>query len=1486
MQSENNPKPVNSGIANTASEESLDVTLDWLLDQDLAEPDETLFAVDTEQFIDQELSETEAAMAARPMFGGNQQADSLEGFVEEEIVLSSVGETSDIYQAPEEPKAHRGQLDTVAVVINPNAQAKTSSPSLELDEGLDILGLDDNDDIGDKPLVIKRSARSVNPTTPRSNVPVQTGEAEEKSAVNEDQADIPVPLNASANATTEAVEQQNEDIAIEADDREVSGELTMAEALHLDAVVTGPSDDAYMTETTEIASLDLAAQAAELTSEALEPEQANVGDESGATDVSEGKIAEETALPPAAEAADPTLIENTNPLGSEQEDDVLAYVASQPLPSDEAEFDQFLLRGEHLADIGSDMGELTVQPTEGVAPVDPEVSRDIDYHDDFAASDVFNAEAISAITEVIAAIMEQLTEMAEARLESLSYTSTDLQLDVMLGTDTSSVNECVESGFAPITQIISTLPTAIDNLGQQEIDAIYVRIVNGAGRDSWNDLFDDDFPANPDTEARLLLEQIPQQDNGGPLQESAPLSEESGQSFDPLALESEDQDLKLGFETPPVDQFHESDNFDFLSSEENGQVEALEAELDTVWQDMQADESQREETDTPIEVFDEDLFSPDAMEALDEISGEQPADLDTLFKGLGENPTDIDEVCGIAFDDFEVDNVAPNEPAEPIEQVQEEEALQPVVSSPLPEEPSGPWFMPPGVEFTYASQSTSEVFQDFLDAFIEEGALELEKLEDAISEWEKDVASDEAFAPVSRILHTLKGIAKGVGLHRYGTLIHNFETLLEKMSAPNSAESSSYFRVVNFWLDAALTGFEKIEETRHDITSEVPEAGPAESAVLPVTETQENAQLLSTEASTEPEDVEQPTAPISTSRSNDKRLADEGVKALAAQQTIRMTPDAVDHLMNLTNQAQQLGVRSSQGTVRGKLATAELQGRLSSIRSHIAKIADRSLLNVKAQAGQVVGEMDALEMDQYSELQEAANILREGVEDLGDLIQLCSRQSVMVEALLKQQASVISSLRSSIQGARVIPVSRLMPGLRRIVRTVGAELGKAVNFRVLNEVGSLDRDNFNRCQIILEHMVRNALDHGIESPDERVVAGKQMTGRITVDVSKEGSDYVITLADDGRGIDPDVMREVAFDKGLDLDIANLSDEEAQKLIFHKGFSTAAELSEISGRGVGMDIVFSELQQIGGDIDISSAVGQGTTFRIRVPSNVTVNGALLVNAGTSSYAVPLDGLVAVEHVPTDLFFGSLESAEPLALYGMECEAAYLGTLCGGENIPARKNWGDTVPVIIAGDEDRFMAIAIDGLEQALELVIRSLGNQFSSVPGIAGGATTADGQAVVALDLNALVASVDVDGAGMFQADADRVQENMLVMVVDDSRTQRMVATSQFDALGVETVTAENGLVAIEQLNAAHKLPEVILLDIEMPIKDGIQTLREIRKSAKFGHLPVIMVTSRTGSKHRNLAEQAGCSGFMGKPFNFPLLVQDINRLTGRQLELA
>ena len=317
----------------------------------------------------------------------------------------------------------------------------------------------------------------------------------------------------------------------------------------------------------------------------------------------------------------------------------------------------------------------------------------------------------------------------------------------------------------------------------------------------------------------------------------------------------------------------------------------------------------------------------------------------------------------------------------------------------------------------------------------------------------------------------------------------------------------------------------------------------------------------------------------------------------------------------------------------------------------------------------------------------------------------------------------------------------------------------------------------------------------------------------------------------------------------------------------------------------MDIVMTELQQLGGDIQIQSAIGLGTTFEVRIPSNVSVNGALLVAAAGESYAIPLNGLIAIEQVPVDEFFAAVEQHTSLSVSDMECEPTYLATLCQGVPLPDRGAWNTFVPIIVAGSEDRYMAIAIDNVEEALELVVRSLGSQFSTVPGVAGAATTAEGEAIVALDLNLMVGSAGDDGI-VPVAESQSKATTALALVVDDSRTQRMVATSQLDTVGVETITAENGLVAIDLLNAAHRLPDVILLDVEMPVKDGIQTLREIRKSRRYGHLPVIMVTSRTGAKHRSLASEAGCNAYMGKPFNFAALIKQINELTGCDLQLS
>jgi chemosensory pili system protein ChpA (sensor histidine kinase/response regulator) len=1277
-------------------EEAQDDATQWLLERDLSDPVENLFTVD-DVAIDDTLTEFEAEIAGRPMFRGHGEGDDLSAMLEEEIVVGEVGGESDIYANAELVEQSVPEREAPMTIEHANVHSEAeSAAAASVVDGADILSLDDDDEMGEHFLVLVKSKQE----------PEQAPEPEPE----------PEP---------EAIQTLEPNLDIEFD---LDSELDLGAGLELD-------EELNLDEALDLgAELDLDEEFdfdfdVELNLEPVEDLEVEAGN---STDVAPGPV--------------------------QSVESVIDYVANTPAPVDENAFDQYLLVGQQLAQGDSEPDAFEVERTEGVVNVDPVVESNIDYHEDFHMIEGFNGDTVSAITCVIAQVMEELNASVEQRLKELDVAPELIHVDVMLGNDVESIIECVTDGYAPIVEIRPDLPLALRQLGQTEVDALYVRISHEEIGGNWNTLFRGDF-AIPGS----AVEAAPVE---GP-QEPAP------QPFAALDL----------------------DEFSF-------------------------DESGAAQT----EDFSDQNFG---------------ADLALYSEHSGDDPLSAIDFGAVVDADIS-------------------------------------WCIPDDIRFSESSAEGSELFVDFLDVFMEEAAKELEKLEDAVGSWEGGVENNIP-AAVSHTLHTLKGIAKGVGLQSFGTLVHNYETLLDGMpSLSADGDRAGYFRIVNAWLDAVVRGFDTVESTRGDIDNVLPVANvPAiESRVAEL----EPVAL-------EPAAVSAPVAKEIPRPQSDKQLADEGAKTLASQQSIRMTAEALDNLLNLTNQAQQLGVRSSESTVRSKLAAAESLARLSSVRAHIVKIADRALINVTSRDSRSGSAMDALEMDQYSELQEAANILSESVEDLEDLIRVSSRQVAMAEALMKQQAAVISSLGSSIQAVRVVPVSRLIPGLRRIVRTVGADLGKTVSFKVLNQVGTLDRDNHARCQVILEHMVRNAMDHGIETPEQRKAQDKPAAGCISIDVRKKGADYIITLSDDGRGIDPDLMRETAYNKGLDVDVDALSDEEATRLIFHKGFTTAGTVSEISGRGVGMDIVLNELQQIGGDIEIESTVGRGTSFHIRIPPNVSVNGALLVSTGERSYAIPLDGLIAVDYVDVDSFFGAVSQESTLDLFGVECEPAYLGTICHGENLPEASTWAKNVPVLIAGSQDRYMAIAVDDVKQALELVIRSLGVQFSAVPGVAGATTTADGQAVVALDLNALVKSVGYEELSSLKVEQP-VSEQMLVLVVDDSRTQRMVSTSQFDTLGVETITAENGMVAIDLLNTTHRLPDIILLDVEMPVKDGIQTLREIRKSSRYSHIPVIMVTSRTGAKHRALADEAGCNGYMGKPFNFPVLVDQINELTGHKLQIS
>lgn len=1420
--------------ASESTDSSQEATLNWLMEElEKDEPGESLFVVDRQEPADTSLSAFEVEIAARPMTRGRAGADEFDSYVAEEIVISSEGTQSDIYSGfeVEEPEDDLGIEEIMALDFSHRNHANGSQHLPQVEDGADILGLEDDDDIGDTYLVVKRVKRE-EPAAQTAQDSTSPGGTEGEAAVSAAEPTPAAQATESPQATAMPLEP----------DSAVS-QPAAPESVAFESATPQPAAAQHANE--------IAAAAGEFPT-ALEADAA-------ATDRS-GNEADDGADAPAFTAG----------VG-----DVSQYIADNLPPSDDEDFDAFLVAGSQLAAGDEQIEELTLA-TEDDSFLDAGPDEIIDYPEEIHALAEEGEDLLSAVTPLLSNLMEELEGALSARLEALGKAPGAVLSDLSLATDATSENLARSQGYAPLMQICEQVPDALSALSSAHLGAIYLRLSWVENGETCNDLFRADAAPAEDEFAQLAL--------SGEHDHVLPETGEFGEGIfeetydEVFALEefSADQATSPGADEPASPAGEEEP----LPAHEAPGLSLVEPEPEPA-----------------PDVFGEGVFDDELFDASLEGQAAPSDDIEALIDELDTAEQVGDGICGIEVEEFAAsDEIAE---AEPIPSPHAGEAPEPAVAAADERgqtEASAPadsqdmsWCIPEGITFSHSSPSGGEIFAEFLDAFVEEGTSELEKLEDAVAAWESEVGSEDAYKVVTRILHTIKGIAKGVGLHYYGTLIHNFETLLEGMARPEVGAEQTYFRIVNAWLDAAVRGLDRVREQRCDISSEFPqrEEAPGEETAAPLAEAQPGPSPVEVgpEAAAAAALSEAPTRD-SARKAQDKQLADEGARALAAQQSVRITSEKLDLLLNLSNQAQQLGVRTAQSAARNKRTSAELQARLSSVRSHIADIADRALFNVTAKGGAGQrAEMDALEMDRYSELQEAANILREGVEDLAELIEIASRNNAQAEALLKQQASVISTIGSSIRAARVVPVSRLMPGLRRLVRTVSNDLGKDVAFRVANEVGTLDRDDYTRCQTILEHMVRNAMDHGIESAAERLAAGKPSVGQITVDVRMSGSDSVIVLSDDGRGIDPNALRESALRKGLDVDVHSLSDEEALRLIFHRGFSTAQSVSQISGRGVGMDIVLSELQEMGGEVQIQSEVGRGTSFRIRIPSNVTVNGALLVTAGESSYAIPLGGLIAVDEVPLDDFFAAVESGDVLRVGGLECEPAYLGTLCRTGNLPERSTWRRSVPVILAGSESRYMAIAIDDVEEALELVIRSLGAQFAAVPGVAGAATTADGEAVVALDLNLLVASY-AEGRGASVSVDEAEEERFLALVVDDSRTQRMVATSQLETVGIETATAENGAVAIDWLNTTEQLPDVILLDVEMPVKDGIQTLREIRKSARYSHVPVIMVTSRTGVKHRTLAEEAGCNGYMGKPFNFRMLIGQINELTGHRLQLG
>jgi chemosensory pili system protein ChpA (sensor histidine kinase/response regulator) len=446
-------------------------------------------------------------------------------------------------------------------------------------------------------------------------------------------------------------------------------------------------------------------------------------------------------------------------------------------------------------------------------------------------------------------------------------------------------------------------------------------------------------------------------------------------------------------------------------------------------------------------------------------------------------------------------------------------------------------------------------------------------------------------------------------------------------------------------------------------------------------------------------------------------------------------------------------------------------------------------------------------------------------------------------------------------------------------------MGKPVEFHMHGMENELDRNVLDRVIPPIEHMLRNAIAHGIENPAQRKQAGKSETGNINIAFDREGGEFVIRISDDGAGINLEAIRNKAVEKGMISADAQPSKAILLDLMMQSGFSTAEEVTQIAGRGVGMDVVSTEIKQLGGHLQIDTEQGKGTLFTINMPLTLAVSRALMVNIGDETYAIPLLSVEGVERVTQDELIEMAQSDEPVYQWvGNDYKFMHLGSAMGmHQAITYDEN--KSVPILLVRSGEHRAAIQVDRLIGSREIVVKPIGPQFSSLRGVSGATIMGDGSVVLIIDPAILVrlsATEDTQLAtDTFVEEVVEEETPPTVMIVDDSITVRKVTTRFLERNEMGVLTAKDGVDALQQLQLDENIPDVMLLDVEMPRMDGFELATNIRNDERLKNIPIIMITSRTGAKHRDRAMSIGVNVYLGKPYNEAELLDNIRTLTGK-----
>ncbi|MCQ2807210.1 chemotaxis histidine kinase/response regulator CheAY2 [Helicobacter pylori] len=788
-----------------------------------------------------------------------------------------------------------------------------------------------------------------------------------------------------------------------------------------------------------------------------------------------------------------------------------------------------------------------------------------------------------------------------------------------------------------------------------------------------------------------------------------------------------------------------------------------------------------------------------------------------------------------------------------------------------------------------------EIMEDFLIEAFEMN----EQLDQDLVELEHNPEDLDLLNRIFRVAHTIKGSSSFLNLNILTHLTHNMEDVLNRARKGEIKITPDIMDVVLRSIDLMKTLLVTIRDTGSDTNNgkenEIEEAVKQLQAITSqnlegakeTSGTKETPKKENKEEAKEENKENKAKAPTAENPASDNPLADEPDLDYANMSAEEVEAE-IERLLNKRQEADK--ERRAQKKQEAKQEVTPTKEPPKTETPKAPKTETKAKADTEENKAPSIGVEQTVRVD-VRRLDHLMNLIGELVLGKNRLIRIYSdvEERYDGEKFLEELNQVVSSisavttdLQLAVMKTRMQPVGKVFNKFPRMVRDLSRELGKSIELIIEGEETELDKSIVEEIGDPLIHIIRNSCDHGIEPLEERRRLNKPETGKVQLSAYNEGNHIVIKISDDGKGLDPVMLKEKAIEKGVisERDAESMSDREAFNLIFKPGFSTAKVVSNVSGRGVGMDVVKTNIEKLNGIIEIDSEVGVGTTQKLKIPLTLAIIQALLVGVQEEYYAIPLSSVLETVRISQDEIY----TVDGKSVLRLRDEVLSLVRLSDIFKVDAILESNSDVYVVIIGLADQKIGVIVDYLIGQEEVVIKSLGYYLKNTRGIAGATVRGDGKITLIVDVGAMMdmaKSIKVNITTLMNESENTKSKNSpsdyIVLAIDDSSTDRAIIRKCLKPLGITLLEATNGLEGLEMLKNGDKIPDAILVDIEMPKMDGYTFASEVRKYNKFKNLPLIAVTSRVTKTDRMRGVESGMTEYITKPYSGEYLTTVVKR---------